>query len=29
MRVARAEARRLEALMKAARFGGLLPKEVK
>jgi len=29
MRVARAEARRLEALMRAARVGGLLPKEVK
>jgi DNA-binding PadR family transcriptional regulator len=29
MRVARAEARRLEALMSAARVGGLLPKEVK
>jgi DNA-binding PadR family transcriptional regulator len=29
MRVARAEARRLEALMRAARLGGLLPKEVK
>lgn len=29
MRVARAEARRLEALILAARLGGLLPKEVK
>jgi DNA-binding PadR family transcriptional regulator len=29
MRVARAEARRLEALMREARVGGLLPKEVK
>jgi len=29
MRAARAEARRLEALMRAARVGGLLPKEVK
>lgn len=29
MRVARSEARRLEALMRAARVGGLLPKEVK
>jgi len=29
LRVARAEARRLEALMRAARVGGLLPKEVK
>jgi DNA-binding PadR family transcriptional regulator len=29
MRVARAEARRLEALMRAARFGGLLGKEIK
>ena len=29
LRVARAEARRLEALMRAARAGGLLPKEVK
>jgi DNA-binding PadR family transcriptional regulator len=29
MRVARAEARRLEVLMRAARVGGLLPKEVK
>ena len=29
MRVARAEARRLEALMRAARVGGLLPKGVK
>jgi DNA-binding PadR family transcriptional regulator len=29
IRVARAEARRLEALMRAARVGGLLPKEVK
>ena len=29
LRVARAEARRLEALMRAARLGGLLPKEVK
>jgi DNA-binding PadR family transcriptional regulator len=29
MRVARAEARRLEALMRAARIGGLLPNEVK
>jgi len=29
MRVARAEARRLEALMRAARVGGLLPGEVK
>jgi DNA-binding PadR family transcriptional regulator len=29
MRVARAEARRLEALMRAARIGGLLPKEIK
>lgn len=29
MRVARAEAQRLEMLTKAARFGGLLPKEVK
>jgi len=29
MRVARAEARRMEALMQAARVGGLLPKEVK
>ena len=29
MRVARAEARRLEALMRAAHVGGLLPKEVK
>jgi len=29
VRVARAEARRLEALMRAARVGGLLPKEVK
>lgn len=29
MRVARAEARRLEAMMRAARTGGLLPKEVK
>jgi DNA-binding PadR family transcriptional regulator len=29
MLVARAEARRLEALMRAARVGGLLPKEVK
>ena len=29
MRLARAEARRLEALMQAARSGGLLPKEVK
>ena len=29
MRVARAEARRLEALMRAARVGGLLPEEVK
>ena len=29
LHVARAEARRLEALMRAARFGGLLPKEVK
>jgi len=28
-RVARAEARRLEALMRAARLGGLLPKGVK
>jgi|SRR5215472_317799 len=28
LRVARAEARRLEALMRAARVGGLLPKEV-
>jgi DNA-binding PadR family transcriptional regulator len=28
MRVARSEARRLEALMRAARVGGLLPKEV-
>lgn len=29
LRVARAEARRLEALIRAARIGGLLPKEVK
>jgi len=29
LRVARAEARRLEALMRAARLGGLLPKVVK
>lgn len=29
VRVARAEARRLEAMMQAARVGGLLPKEVK
>jgi DNA-binding PadR family transcriptional regulator len=29
MRVARAEARRLGALVQAARIGGLLPKEVK
>jgi len=29
LRVARAEARRLEALTNAARVGGLLPKEVK
>jgi DNA-binding PadR family transcriptional regulator len=29
MRVARAEARRLESLTQAARLGGLLPKEVK
>jgi DNA-binding PadR family transcriptional regulator len=29
MRVARAEARRLESLMRAARLGGLLPKGVK
>ena len=29
LRVARAEARRLEALMRAARAGGLLPKEAK
>lgn len=29
LRVARAEARQLEALMRAARVGGLLPKEVK
>jgi DNA-binding PadR family transcriptional regulator len=29
LRVARAEARRLEALMRAARVGGLLPKEIK
>jgi DNA-binding PadR family transcriptional regulator len=29
LRVARAEARRLETLMQAARSGGLLPKEVK
>jgi len=29
MRVARAEARRLDALMRAARVGGLLPKGVK
>jgi DNA-binding PadR family transcriptional regulator len=29
MRVARAEARRLEALMQAARLGGLLPKGAK
>jgi DNA-binding PadR family transcriptional regulator len=29
MRVARAEARRLEMLMRVARVGGLLPKEVK
>jgi len=29
MRVARAEARRLEVLMRAARHGGLLPKGVK
>src|SRR5262245_5154367 len=29
MRVARAEAQRLEMLMRAARLGGLLPKEVK
>src|SRR5262245_25677509 len=29
MRVARAEARRLELLMRAARIGGLLPKGVK
>ena len=29
MRVARAEARRLEALILVARLGGLLPKEVK
>src|SRR5262244_2974449 len=29
LRAARAEARRLEALMRAARVGGLLPKEVK
>src|SRR5262245_33603403 len=29
LRVARAEARRLEGLMRAARVGGLLPKEVK
>jgi DNA-binding PadR family transcriptional regulator len=29
LRVARAEARRLEALMRAARLGGLLPKGVK
>jgi DNA-binding PadR family transcriptional regulator len=29
LRVARAEARRLEAMMKAARVGGLLPKEAK
>jgi DNA-binding PadR family transcriptional regulator len=29
LRVARAEARRLEALTRAARVGGLLPKEVK
>jgi DNA-binding PadR family transcriptional regulator len=29
LRVARAEARRLEALTRAARRGGLLPKEVK
>src|SRR5262249_15203565 len=29
LRVARAEARRLEALMRAARVGGLLAKEVK
>ena len=29
LRVARAEARRLEALIRAARVGGLLPKEVK
>lgn len=29
LRVARADARRLEALMRAARVGGLLPKEVK
>jgi DNA-binding PadR family transcriptional regulator len=29
MRVARAEARRLEALMRVARLGGLLPKEAK
>jgi DNA-binding PadR family transcriptional regulator len=28
-RVARAEARRLEALMRAARLGGLLPKEAR
>src|SRR5215475_2554949 len=29
LRVARAEARRLEAMMQAARVGGLLPKEIK
>jgi len=29
LRTARAEARRLETLMRAARVGGLLPKEVK
>lgn len=29
MRVARAEARRLEALTRAARVGGLLPEEIK
>jgi DNA-binding PadR family transcriptional regulator len=29
LRVARSEAARLEAMMKAARVGGLLPKEVK
>lgn len=29
LRVARAEATRLETMMKAARLGGLLPKEVK